>query len=506
MALYSYLQEAGSEATRRIGARRPGPTAPKGEVVGDLWYDTSVLSLKVWNGTAWVGVASGSPPILDAGLELYQAASTPYIDWHRASSPAGDGNADFNVRIINDANNVLRLSTLQGINTTTGGLFRIGNAYIGSHPVHGGGGWAGFGHTNREASGDYQYLANSDGDTLINSGGTAQRIRFFINGATELATWNTTRCRFPVNVNIGGNDFTDPETLTLTGGTSGISYRDRSDNAQRWVTYTSNSTFFFWDGTTERLMIERTTGRCQASLGYNGRAIFGMWNGGDTLSMFANLQQVANGPNNYAMLQGNPANDNRTYLNAPVNGEIRIRRDNSNQALDMKWDALPNINGPLVRRDDGSQQVGRDPSSQKLKDNIRTLKETDDPDSGEDNPVFRLRPVRFNWKHCPQGKNGLINGNKCNERNPNGVVGLLAEEVLEICPDAVFWTKANEEEPWDIKKGGLPPIDPETGEPTTVRKAKEREITSLDSDRLVAYLIDAVQYLKEEIETLKGAE
>ena len=37
----------------RSGARRPGPTAPNGEVVGDLWYNTATLTLMVWNGTAW---------------------------------------------------------------------------------------------------------------------------------------------------------------------------------------------------------------------------------------------------------------------------------------------------------------------------------------------------------------------------------------------------------------------------------------------------------------------
>lgn len=53
-------------SVRRSGARRPGPTAPNGEVIGDLWYDTSTLTLKVWNGTVWSPVGgddSGWVPI-----------------------------------------------------------------------------------------------------------------------------------------------------------------------------------------------------------------------------------------------------------------------------------------------------------------------------------------------------------------------------------------------------------------------------------------------------------
>lgn len=487
--------------TLRVGNRMPSDTAPKGEIIGDLWYDTSVSSLKVWNGSTWVGAASGVA-IITPGFEIYHPANTPYIDFHRAANPAGDSNADFNVRFINDADNVMRLSTLSAADSTTGGRYHIGNAVVGSHPVHGPSGWAVFGHQNRLSASDYQYLANSNGEIILNSGGSTKLIRFLIDGSTELGNFTTTRCRFPNKISVGPNDFTDPEPITLTGGASGISYRDRSDNNQRWVTYTTTSNFYFWDGTTERALIERTNGRIQASLGFNGTAIHGQWTGSSNYSMFNNLNQIQNNQENYALLHGHRGVDNRTYLNGPVDGEVRIRRG-GNQALDMRWDNVPNINGPFVRRDDGSQQVGRDGSSMKLKENIRTLKETEDPDSGENNPVFQLRPVRFNWKHCPEGKNGLINGNKCNERNPNGVVGLLAEEVLEVCPDAVFWTKENEEEPWDVKKGGLAPIDPETGERTTVRKAQEKQITSLDNDRLVAYLIDAVQHLKEEIETLK---
>lgn len=83
--------------TLRTGARVPAPTAPRGEVIGDLWYDTSILALKIWNGTAWVGVASGTAPVLDAGLELYQAGGTPFIDFHNTAVPDAQ---DYKTRLI----------------------------------------------------------------------------------------------------------------------------------------------------------------------------------------------------------------------------------------------------------------------------------------------------------------------------------------------------------------------------------------------------------------------
>lgn len=46
---------------RRVGARRPGPTAPNGATEGDVYYNTSSDKLFIWNGSAWVQqIASGA--------------------------------------------------------------------------------------------------------------------------------------------------------------------------------------------------------------------------------------------------------------------------------------------------------------------------------------------------------------------------------------------------------------------------------------------------------------
>lgn len=46
--------------TLRVGNRLPADIAPKGEVIGDLWYDTTVTTLKAWDGANWVPVGSSA--------------------------------------------------------------------------------------------------------------------------------------------------------------------------------------------------------------------------------------------------------------------------------------------------------------------------------------------------------------------------------------------------------------------------------------------------------------
>lgn len=156
MALLSPISPDGGDAKRRVGARRPGPIAPKGESMGDIWYDTANKILKVWNGTFWQnvgggGIVPGTSAFYD-GIELYQPSSTPYIDFHRAANPAGDGSADYNMRLINSASGTLRLTGGSFAITSGGLLVENGQMWITNgwlrtqttgqgwyHEVHGGG-------------------------------------------------------------------------------------------------------------------------------------------------------------------------------------------------------------------------------------------------------------------------------------------------------------------------------------------------------------------------------
>jgi hypothetical protein len=167
---------------------------------------------------------------------------------------------------------------------------------------------------------------------------------------------------------------------------------------------------------------------------------------------------------------------------------------------------LPNL-GPqtpvVFTNGGGSRQLGINTSSGNHKESIRTLKNTPDLDSGKHNPVFKLRPVRFTWKQIEyHGGPGVIDAKTLNDLHPNGIAGLIAEEVREIAPDAALVIPAKPE--WHYNPEIDP--DPETdydGEPITYRAAIPETVQSVDNDRLIAYLIDAVQYLKEELDKLK---
>lgn len=185
---------SGIDNVRRFGPRVPSNTSPNGQVIGDLWYDMSVLTLKAWNGSAWVGVASGNAPIYDSGLELYQSASTPFIDFHRAANPAGDGNADYSVRLINDVNGELRL---------------FGNLRVHSDDVNGEtflGGWGGggnyscFANSFRKAANVNHYIiihGGADANTYMSPGGVGGSIVFrAANNGADIATYAPTQINF----------------------------------------------------------------------------------------------------------------------------------------------------------------------------------------------------------------------------------------------------------------------------------------------------------------------
>lgn len=517
MALFSPLNNGDDLNTnvRRVGSRRPGPTAPNGESLGDLWYDTSALALKVWNGTAWVGVASsggGGLSYITPGLEIYHPASTPYIDFHRAADPAGDSNADFNIRFINDADNVLRLSTLSAVNSNTGGRLHIGNAFIGSHPVHGGGNWAAFGHQNRLATGDYQYMANTDGDTLINSGGIG-RIRMFINGASE-------RMLADLNAVHWSSILAMRDNVIHLRAWNDTNHRIEYQSGVDATNHTMNSNIRF--ASTSVYVAQITVGgeiiaRLQDG---NSRIRLGSWPPNGVFGGIYNQIRLDNNNNHYMLMTSNSDDDMYTSASGG-NGAILWRRPNNGlthaslginnrgmSTVDTFDLAIPALGGgnTMNVQANGNWQVGWIASTGKFKKNVRLLRETPELDAAEHNPIFKMKVKRFNWKQDEldpkrgwQGK-GVANGDELNALFPNGVVGLIVEEIEDLAPDCVIHG-GKDEEPWDVtnpEHGKLPWIDPDTGKPATHMPGWPHGPIGIDNDRLIAYVIDATQHLKEE--------
>lgn len=120
------------------GIRRLGAAAVwKNDVVWVLQQGHDLLVIGRVADGQW-----GTAQFTD-GLEIYHWQGTPYVDFHRAANAAGDSNADYNVRLINDVSGWLtlkgKLRADDGV-TIGGDWFRVvGNGGI--HWENHGGGW-----------------------------------------------------------------------------------------------------------------------------------------------------------------------------------------------------------------------------------------------------------------------------------------------------------------------------------------------------------------------------
>ncbi len=333
---------------------------------------------------------------------------------------------------------------------------------------------------------------------------------------------------FDNNVAIGGAGITDFEVLTIQGSNSGISIRPRT-GANRFVIYNAdgNNLFIWWQGTNVEMVAFDDHGRIIVSRPYGDAAgYYGSWLGDPTNRCAVNTINDNNrNGSSYRLLSS--GGDSDTYLsvgNVNGTGAFQFRLSNNGatfgswgvnnrglgvvESLDIALPALGGGNTVNVQAS-GSWQVGFVSSAKAHKTNIRTLAETPEKDSGPDNPIFRLRPVRFNWvqDEYELGKGwalkGVANADELNAKHPNGVAGLIAEEVYEHCPDAVLHRSAKAPEPWDESRHGMPWHDSE-GNPVTHVPGWDETIIGLDHDRLIAYLIDAVQYLRKRVDHGSG--
>jgi hypothetical protein len=186
--------------------RPPSPAPPSAHyhsvtdiVNGLLTPGVSVPAANVQPGTL-TGPFSVTP-----GLELYNPTSTPYIDFHRAANAAGDSNADYNVRLINNAANQLELD---------GGKFVIGTAAgteVESLEIHN--------TTGGKISGISIHERTTDANRCViyadNGAG-----RLWYNG--DRLTWDGTRIHIPNQMN---GPFAPPTPTTFAELTLGANVR-----------------------------------------------------------------------------------------------------------------------------------------------------------------------------------------------------------------------------------------------------------------------------------------
>jgi hypothetical protein len=486
-----------------------GQPKPSGGLLRDMTTGAFTFNSSVTFGAT---TFSGTLTTTGNGLELYQPASTPFIDFHHAANSAGDGGADYNMRIINDASGQLSVfggklamgSGSQFISSSSGIAVRIQQAGVSGNPT-------------------VEFL-ESDGATVSGQvTGRAGGVGLVLNAATGITEVNNgellvSNGQFVVSAGAATN-------CHVEGSGAGYQFDERDNSANTWVWYGTGNQARLWNNNGDMVFVERASGTLR-SLGYlvcyqgaAAQGFFGQWPGtGGYTSIDSQVDNNRNGAS-YKMLFGNNSDSSMylSYGNVSATGVVAFRLANNgatvltvgsfnstNPLSNNICMGVPAIAGNTMMLNTTSTQVGYSTSSGRHKHNVRALRDTPEKDSGADNPVFKMRPVRFNWKHrdvAAGDTEGIVNGDEINARYPNGVVGLITEEVHEVAPDLVLWKEERLE--WHWGEGDLLPEHDADGNPILHKPAEPAEMMHFDHDRLLGYIIDAVQHLKEEIDESK---
>jgi hypothetical protein len=203
-------------------------------------------------------------------------------------------------------------------------------------------------------------------------------------------------------------------------------------------------------------------GDVHGSYGVFGEEWIGTWAGGHGTV----------GRNGTLSLGGNPLgymmrNDGNCWIG--VSGPLNFRMDgsdimyvaNSGGWNDFRPNLYNNLSGSTVQRS-GTNQLGYVASRSEVKENITKMR------LGRDNPLFKVTPRRFHWDEYV-----VVGGKEHNEHAPDGIAGVLIEELAPLAPDACHPNVLD-------------------GKPA-----------HLDERVLIGYLIECVQTLASEIDDLK---
>lgn len=418
-------------------------------VIGKVGAAGTATSGSPWTSTTGQGGAIQST----VGLELYHPSSTPHIDFHRAGSSAGDSNADYNVRLINEANDTLALRVAAG---GRWGVLKIGDgAMIGAYGWDSN--WANFGAKESFASQyAYAFMSHSNGEIIVNAGFANQLITLRNNGVERQKIE-------PVGTTIYGSLYMNDNWVRITPTDVGVYWTNRgygvwAGQQAGYVDIYGSAHFRNPNGWVE------ARGQVIDRWGANGAY------GGPAGWAWHNNHRIA------AMTSAD-FGDKHTYYMSGAGGACILRPDNvdcvwvKNSGADTEMRFLQDI--PVLggmdmmgRVANANRQVGRSTSSGAYKDDIVDVQFTDDA-----NPVYRLRVRRFKYNEK------VANGAVINLSYPNGLVGLIAEEVGQVLFQGVTWWRDAD---------GLP-VEP----------------MSIDMGAISSHLVAAVQEQRQRISTLE---
>lgn len=409
-------------------------------VSGDpVWIMQNGTDMLVVGKTKTGAGGTQSASIFGDGLELYHSASTPYIDFHRAANPAGDSNADYNIRFINDATDTIHIAAGSG---GRWGHFHIGNtpnACVGAYGWDSN--WAHFGcHEAFAASNGYAFMSHSGGDTIVSGRGTTY-IR--AQSAADRMTFNN-ECHTSVRLNVTGGIMVWSDWVRVRNS-EGLYFENRGGGwnmpGNDWVESYPGGKNVYSGG-----IIRAGDAYIQTWANAGGHAVISCWGAANSKGWM-----VRNDGNSWAMYETQffcRGNDGGDYFNFYRFGDIRLN--------------VPTVPpGDPDLRIANSHQLLRNASNRRLKKNIRPITE-------EPNPVWDIEPVLYHWKD-----DAREHGHRFNQRHPKGCPGFIAEDLYDVAPSACT-------------------VDTMTGEPN-----------GPDNWALLAYVIAGLKELKGKVDKLE---
>lgn len=369
-------------------------------------------------------------------------------------------------------------------------FIQIGNGYYGAHPVHGVSGtpssnWASFGHWSKQGSSDYAFMQNAEGRSLINAS-AGQRINFAIGGtskaeinsagefsvgsglfrhypsdSTYIEIKHSSSPRYQVLMRNDGNTYLDcgsgaSSYVRCNGGSrfqAGPSYasiwepevfgslhmRDnwiRTYGQRGWYNETYAGGIWMSDSTWVRVYGGKAfIAENELRGGSGGEAMMHRWNGssghavhGHSSAGWSHGWMVRNDGAMWVMCPGT-----QTWR---MGGSDIMSIFNSGGWADFKAN-LVTLSGTVVVIA-GSNQFGRQSSSRRFKIDIGNLDKATDlginqPVKSHSNPVWKMRPMRYLWNER------VGNHKDVNPLFPDGIAGFIAEEIMELAPDAVTY-------------------------------------------------------------------